>query len=66
MQHPELHQRIHDSFMRQGMMQHLGARLVSVKPGMVELSLPYSERVTQQQGGYHGGAMGALDRKSVV
>jgi hypothetical protein len=23
MQHPELHQRIHDSFMRQGMMQHL-------------------------------------------
>lgn len=60
MQHPELHQRIHDSFMRQGMMQHLGARLVLVKPGMVELSLPYSERVTQQQGGYHGGAMGAL------
>ena len=60
MQHPELHQRIHDSFMRQGMMQHLGARLVSVKPGLVELSLPYSERVTQQQGGYHGGAMGAL------
>ena len=60
MQHPELHQRIHDSFMRQGMMQHRGARLVSVKPGMVELSLPFSERVTQQQGGYHGGAMGAL------
>ena len=60
MQHPELHQRIHDSFMRQGMMQHLGARLVSVKLGMVELSLPFSERVTQQQGGYHGGAMGAL------
>lgn len=41
MQHPELHQRIHDSFMRQGMMQHLGARLISVKPGMVELSLPF-------------------------
>ena len=59
-EHAPLHQRIHDSFVRQGMMQHLGARLVSVKPGEVELALPYSERVTQQQGGYHGGAMGAL------
>lgn len=56
----ELHQRIHDSFMRQGLMQHLGARIVSVVPGQVEIALPYSERVTQQQGGYHGGAMGAL------
>ena len=41
-------------------MKHLGARLVSVAPGMCEIALPYSERVTQQQGGYHGGAMGAL------
>ena len=53
-------QRVAASFARQGMMQHLGARLVSVKLGMVELSLPFSERVKQQQGGYHGGAMGAL------
>jgi uncharacterized protein (TIGR00369 family) len=58
--HAALHQRIHDSFVRQGMMQHLGARLVAVSPGEVEIALPYSERVTQQQGGYHGGAMGAL------
>ncbi|MEY4362842.1 MAG: hypothetical protein RLZZ24_194 [Pseudomonadota bacterium] len=55
-----LHQRIQDSFVRQGMMQHLGARLVRVGAGEVEIALPYSERVTQQQGGYHGGAMGAL------
>ena len=58
--HPELHQRIHDSFVRQGLMQHFGARIVSVAPGEVEVALPYSERCTQQQGGYHGGAMGAL------
>jgi uncharacterized protein (TIGR00369 family) len=58
--HPELHARIEASFVRQGMMQHLGARIVSVAPGEVEIALPYSERVTQQQGGYHGGAMGAL------
>ena len=55
-----LHHRIESSFVRQGLMQHLGARIVSVAPGEVEVALPYSERVTQQQGGYHGGAMGAL------
>ena len=52
--------RVQDSFLRQGMMQHLGALLLRVEPGLVEIELPYSERVTQQQGGFHGGAMGAL------
>ena len=52
--------RVNNSFLRQGMMQHLGARLLAVEPGQVMLALPYSDRVTQQQGGFHGGAMGAL------
>jgi len=52
--------RVNSSFLRQGMMQHLGARLLVAKPGEVVLALPYSDRVTQQQGGFHGGAMGAL------
>lgn len=55
-----IHQRVQDSLVRQGMMQHLGVRLVSAEAGRVILMLPYSERVTQQQGGFHGGAMGAL------
>ena len=55
-----LFQRIEASFLRQGLMQHLGARLVRVEPGLCEVALPYSERVNQQQGGFHGGAMGAL------
>ena len=55
-----LHARVATSLARQGMMQHLGARLVRVAPGEVTLALPYSERVTQQQGGFHGGAIGAL------
>jgi uncharacterized protein (TIGR00369 family) len=38
----------------------LGARLLRVEPGLCEVALPYSDRVTQQQGGFHGGAMGAL------
>lgn len=59
-EHPALHRRVADSFERQGMMRHLGARLLRVAPGEVELWLPYSDRVTQQQEGFHGGAMGAL------
>jgi uncharacterized protein (TIGR00369 family) len=55
-----LWQRINDSLERQGMMRHLGARLVRVQPGEVEIALPYSDKVTQQQGGFHGGAVGAL------
>ena len=58
--HPALYQRVLASFERQGMMLQLGARLLDVGPGMCELALPYSDRVTQQQGGFHGGAMGAL------
>ena len=55
-----LRQRVQASLERQGMMQQLGVRLVAVAPGEVTLTLPYSDRVTQQQGGFHGGAMGAL------
>ncbi len=52
--------RVAASLARQGMMQPLGVRLLRAERGLVELALPYSEKVTQQQGGFHGGAMGAL------
>ena len=55
-----LYQRIETSFLRQGMMQHLGVRLLRVAPGECDIALPYSDKVTQQQGGFHGGAMAAL------
>jgi uncharacterized protein (TIGR00369 family) len=55
-----LFDRINTSFVRQGMMQHLGVRIVRVAPGEVEFALPMSDKVTQQQGAFHGGAMGAL------
>ncbi len=41
-------------------MQHLNARIGAVGPGQCEIFLPYSDKVTQQQGGFHGGAMGTL------
>ena len=55
-----LYQRIAQSLQRQGMMQHLQAQLLRVESGCVELALPFSDKVTQQQGGFHGGAIGAL------
>jgi uncharacterized protein (TIGR00369 family) len=59
--HPnELYQRVATSFSRQGMMKNLGASLLRVEPGLCEVCLPHSERVSQQQGSFHGGAMGAL------
>ena len=55
-----LYDRVDASFQRQGMMRHLDARLLRVEAGLCEIALPFSERVAQQQGGVHGGAMGAL------
>jgi uncharacterized protein (TIGR00369 family) len=60
MTHNALFQRVAHSLARQGLMQHLQVRLLRVEPGCVELALPYGDKVTQQQGGFHGGAMGAL------
>ncbi|PIT81309.1 PaaI family thioesterase [Limnohabitans sp. 15K] len=54
------HDRVAQSMARQGMMNHLGVRLLSATEGQVELALPYSDKATQQQGGFHGGAIGAL------
>lgn len=55
-----MYERIETSFKRQGMMQALGCELVSVAQGKVEFALPLSDKVTQQQGTFHGGALGAL------
>lgn len=52
--------RVQDSFARQGMMQHLGATLTQVAPGLCEITLPYSNKVAQQQNSFHGGAIAAI------
>lgn len=57
--HPT-YQRVATSLARQGMMTGLGVRLVAVGEGWVELAMPYADRVAQQQGTFHGGAIGAL------
>lgn len=52
--------RVQKSFERQGLMRHLGAAIVRVAQGECVIALPYGDRVTQQQGAFHGGAIGAL------
>jgi uncharacterized protein (TIGR00369 family) len=55
-----VYNRVNESFLRQGMMQHLGVRILRIRNGEVEFALPMSDKVTQQQGAFHGGALGAL------
>jgi uncharacterized protein (TIGR00369 family) len=52
--------RVTDSFGRQAMMATLGAELVSVDRGRVELALRHDARFTQQHGFMHAGAVAAV------
>src|SRR6202012_999335 len=50
-------ERVQASFARQGMMATLGVELVSVEPGRVEMAIRHDERLTQQHGFLHAGAV---------
>jgi uncharacterized protein (TIGR00369 family) len=53
---PDYHARVHRSFARQPFMALIGARLVSVAPGAVEIELPVRPELEQQHGFAHAGA----------
>lgn len=57
---PEVQKRVQESFDRQGMMSHLGARMTHIGPGRVHIVLPSRPEVTQQHGYFHAGATGAI------
>ncbi len=48
-------ERVRASFERQGVMGLLGARLTRVDPGLVEITVPFREDLTQQHGLFHAG-----------
>ena len=52
--------RVRDSFGRQAMMVTLGAELVSVEQGRVDLAMRRDPRLTQQHGFLHAGAAAAV------
>jgi len=52
--------RVRASFARQTAMKSISAKLVSIKPGAVEIELPYQERFAQQDGFLHAGVITAI------
>ena len=54
-QDPKFEARVRASFGRQGIMTLIGARLIRVEPGLVEIELPYRADLTQQHGFFHAG-----------
>jgi uncharacterized protein (TIGR00369 family) len=52
---PDFDARVRESFARQAAMRTLGATLAVVKPGRVEITLPWAEPLTQQHGFLHAG-----------
>ena len=57
---PQIQARIRTSFERQGLMQHLGARLGHIGPGCVHIVLANRPEVNQQHGYIHAGAISAI------
>ena len=57
---PSYAERTRASFERQGIMRHIGARLESVAPGRVEISVPFRAELTQQHGFFHAGVIATI------
>jgi uncharacterized protein (TIGR00369 family) len=59
---PDFVQRVRESFARQPAMRLIGAELVRVEAGEVEIVLPFRPEIAQQHGFVHAGIVGtALD-----
>ena len=76
---PNFEPRVRASFARQRALHTIGARIVRVEPGLVELELPFRDDLTQQHGFLHAGivttlvdsacgyaALSVMDRESAV
>lgn len=56
----DLWERIASSFDAQGLMATLGARLALVSDGEVHIALPFSDKLSQQHGYVHAGAIASI------
>jgi uncharacterized protein (TIGR00369 family) len=52
--------RVRGSFARQSIMTTLGAQMAAVRAGEVEIVLPFSDRILQQHGFIHAGAIATI------
>ena len=56
----DIAQRIADSFQKQGLMVTLGAELLLAQEGEVQIAMPFSKHLSQQQGFIHAGAVTSI------
>ncbi len=59
-QDPNFEAKVRASFARQGLMTNIGARMVKILPGEVEIEVAWREDLTQQQGFVHGAVIAAI------
>lgn len=57
---PNYEMKVRKSFLRQGFMKFIGAKLVEVEPGYCEIHLPYKKELSQQHGFFHAGVIGTI------
>jgi uncharacterized protein (TIGR00369 family) len=55
-----MYERINESFNKQGLMQTLNARLLTVEKGLVIITCDFSEGLTQQHGFFHAGVLTSI------
>jgi uncharacterized protein (TIGR00369 family) len=59
-QDPNFEAKVRASFAQQGLMTNIGARIVKVLPGEVEIEVAWRTDITQQQGFVHGAVIAAI------
>lgn len=57
---PDFAERCRRSFGMQGFMDHIGARMTRIEPGLCEVELLVRPELTQQHGYVHGGALATI------
>ena len=56
----DIEARVRGSFAQQTLMRTLGTEVLAVRPGEVEIVLPFSDHILQQHGFVHAGAVSAI------
>ena len=57
---PEFAARVRENFVRQAALALVGAELVRVEPGAVDIEVPFRPDLAQQHGYFHGGIVGMV------
>ncbi len=65
MEQHEIEARVRNSFARQSIMTTIGAEVLSVRPGEVEIVLPFGDHILQQHGFVHAGAVATIADSAV-